>query len=116
MSNFFLEKEINDEDSNENSEEHIENVTCYLLMLDITLKQIEMQSMSSHMGVYNETSKQIMMLLTSMLSRPWQGKHSCENHTEVTECKSCECSAIWHQIAYQVKKKFLIIVMPIDLL
>ncbi|CAD5115352.1 DgyrCDS4332 [Dimorphilus gyrociliatus] len=96
------EKDDIEQEAHENLDEPVENVTCYLLMLDITLKQIEMQSMSAHMGVYNETSKQLMLLLTSMISTPWQGKHTCDSDTEIIECKSCENGAIWHQIAYQL--------------
>ena len=42
-----------------------------------------------------------MHLITQMLMVPWDGKHTCQEDEEVTDCSFCEVAALWHQLAMQ---------------
>ncbi|KAK7103573.1 protein unc-79 homolog isoform X3 [Littorina saxatilis] len=75
---------------------------CFIIMLDILLKQMELQESPRHLGIYNETSRQVMALLTHMIRKPWDGQHSCENETKKVNCMFCQNIALWHQLASQL--------------
>ncbi|XP_052767692.1 protein unc-79 homolog [Mya arenaria] len=79
---------------------------CYIMMLDLVLKQLELQDSPRHLGIYNDTSKELMSLLTSMLSCPWDGTHSCETDQETVNCPFCQNIALWHNLASQVMQQF----------
>merc|ERR550532_1747342 len=68
------------------------------MMLDITLKQVELQDTTSNLGVYNDTCRDILLLLTKMLAVRWEGEHSCVNDEDITDCVQCERSAVWNQL------------------
>ncbi|XP_052267084.1 protein unc-79 homolog [Dreissena polymorpha] len=79
---------------------------CFIMMLDLVLKQLELQDSPRHLGIYNETSKELMSLLTNMLSVPWDGIHSCDEEQETVNCQFCVNITLWHQLACQVMKQF----------
>ena len=64
--------------------------------------QIELQEATAHLGVYNETCRDLLGLLTAMLSQPWGGEHTCDQEADITSCSQCEVSALWHQLASKV--------------
>ena len=64
--------------------------------------QLELQDSPRHLGIYNETSKELMSLLTAMLSRAWDGTHTCIEELETVNCQFCQNIALWHQLASQV--------------
>ena len=64
--------------------------------------QLELQESPRHLGIYNETSKELMSLLTTMLSRPWDGTHTCDTDQEMVNCPFCQNTTLWHSLASQV--------------
>ena len=63
---------------------------------------MELQDTTAHLGVYNDTCREIMTLLTKMLTVHWEGEHNCANDEDVTECTYCEVFALWHQLTAKV--------------
>ena len=55
------------------------NLVCYILMIDILLKQLDLQEMSSHRGLDGKEAQQAIELLNFMISTPWLGKHTCSD-------------------------------------
>lgn len=61
--------------------------------------QVELQEMRPHQGLINPLNKEIMSLLTDMLSAEWEGTHTCDTDEDIVECRFCELSSLWHQLA-----------------
>ncbi|XP_025104233.1 protein unc-79 homolog isoform X4 [Pomacea canaliculata] len=75
---------------------------CFIIMLDILLKQMELQETPRHLGIYNETTRLVMSLLREMMCKKWDGQHSCDNETKRINCMYCQNIALWHQLASQL--------------
>ncbi|XP_060067575.1 protein unc-79 homolog isoform X2 [Ylistrum balloti] len=75
---------------------------CFCMMLDMCLKQLELQEFPKYLGIYNETSRQIMSLLTSMLNVTWDGSHTCSQEQQASSCTFCQNVALWHQLTSKV--------------
>ena len=105
------------------------NLNCFILMLDILIKQMELQEVTNQKGLEKKdsTSEIILNLLINMLHTSWAGKHTCEykdfilnlnssflnnlangNGTQVdnTQCAFCELCSIWFQLALQLLEFF----------
>lgn len=68
--------------------------------------QLELQESPRHLGIYNETSKELMSMLTMMLSKHWDGTHSCVEDKETVNCQFCQNISLWHQMASAVMQMF----------
>ncbi|KAF7267135.1 hypothetical protein GWI33_019628 [Rhynchophorus ferrugineus] len=75
------------------------NLCCCILMLDILLKQMELQEIDKHTGLNSSLCKNVCSLLKSMITASWSSSHTCSSKTE---CTYCECSIMWHQLAYEL--------------
>ncbi|XP_055879587.1 protein unc-79 homolog isoform X2 [Biomphalaria glabrata] len=75
---------------------------CFIMMLDLCLKQMELQEAPQHLGIYNETSREVMALLTCMLCKKWDGQHTCDTETKRVNCTYCQNIALWHQLSAQL--------------
>ncbi|GFO35399.1 unc-79-like protein, partial [Plakobranchus ocellatus] len=75
---------------------------CFIMMLDLCLKQMGLQESPQHLGIYNEMSREVMSLLSGMLRKPWDGKHTCSTDTQRVNCVFCQNIALWHQLAAQL--------------
>ena len=59
------------------------NLCCYILMLDILIKQQELQEIAAHKGLEAKEAKPVFELLTKILNAEWIGKHTCtESHPD----------------------------------
>lgn len=85
------------------------NLFCCILMLDILLKQMELQDIDKHTGINSSLSRDVCCLLKSMLTAAWIGNHSCSSKSE---CEYCESSIMWHQLSLHLVK-FLSPICPI---
>ncbi|XP_044257463.1 protein unc-79 homolog isoform X1 [Tribolium madens] len=83
----------------ESDAEH--NLFCCILMLDILLKQMELQDIDKHTGLNSSLSKDVCWLLKCMITAAWIGNHSCSSKSE---CSYCESSIMWHQLSLQLIK------------
>lgn len=77
------------------------NLSCCILMLDILLKQMELQDIDKHTGLNSSLCRDVCWLLKSMLSTAWTGNHKCPNKSD---CGYCESSIMWHQLSLQLIK------------
>ncbi|BFZ12415.1 hypothetical protein BsWGS_15454 [Bradybaena similaris] len=75
---------------------------CFIMMLDLCLKQMDLQESPKHLGIYNETSREVMSLLTGMLQKTWDGQHTCDTETKRVNCVFCQNISLWHQLAAQL--------------
>lgn len=75
------------------------NLTCCILMLDILLKQLELQDVEQHMGIHTHVCENVCRLLKCMVTaaRVGIGSHVCA--LKVSECAYCEASVMWHQLS-----------------
>lgn len=55
------------------------NLTCCILMLDILLKQLELQDIEQHMGIHTNVCENVCRLLKCMVTaaRVGLGSHMC---------------------------------------
>lgn len=83
----------------ESDAEH--NLFCCILMLDILLKQMELQDIDKHTGLNSQLCKDVCQLLKCMLSSKLMGNHNCGSKSE---CGYCESSIMWHQLSLQLIK------------
>lgn len=100
-----------------NTNEDIMNLTCYILMLDILIKQMELQDVNAHKGLENSDALPVLRLLLNILKSPWYGVHTCNNvddyshinekeEAHSTYCSYCETIAIWYQLALIMMEYF----------
>ncbi|XP_062699699.1 protein unc-79 homolog isoform X2 [Aedes albopictus] len=73
------------------------NLTCCILMLDILLKQMELQDIEQHSGIYTTVCDGVCRLLKCMVTaaKVGLGNHICSSK----ECGYCEASVMWHQLS-----------------
>jgi protein unc-79 len=100
------------------------NITCCIMMLDMILKQIEIQNLTYHLGIYNPISKELLFLLSKHLILPWAKKHKCkqqfgflsaesvsassQSHGGSNNCQFCEEYVLWFSFA----KDILLFIAP----
>ncbi len=60
---------------------------------------MELQEVEAHQGLSNPLNKEILSLLTDMCNAKWEGTHTCESDEDIVECRFCELSALWYQLA-----------------
>lgn len=70
-------------------------------MLDILLKQMELQDIDKHTGLNSQLCSDVCWLLKCMLSSKLIGNHNCSFKSE---CGYCESSVMWHQLSLQLIK------------
>lgn len=80
------------------------NLSCCILMLDILLKQMELQNIDKHTGIESNLCKDVCRLLKCMVTAPWISNHICNLKNE---CSYCEFSIMWHQLSFQLVKYLL---------
>lgn len=84
---------------NEPATEH--NLSCCILMLDILLKQMELQDVDKHTGIGSNLCRDVCRLLKCMVTASWISGHIC---SAKSECSHCEMSIMWHQLSLQLIK------------
>lgn len=78
-------------------------------MIDILLKQMELQDIEQHQGINTSVCENVCRLLKCMVTAtagiktlgPGLGSHVC---SEKMECLICEAYIMWHQLASQIVK------------
>ncbi|XP_075145711.1 UNC-79 domain-containing protein isoform X9 [Haematobia irritans] len=75
------------------------NLTCCILMLDILLKQMELQDIEQHLGIHTSVCENVSRLLKCMVTAARVGLSSHVCSLKVAECAYCEASIMWHQLS-----------------
>ncbi|KAG9510802.1 Protein unc-79-like protein [Fragariocoptes setiger] len=57
-----------------------DNLVCYILMIDILLKQLDLQEITPHNGLDGTEVQQAIKLLNTIISTPWLGHHTCSEN------------------------------------
>lgn len=74
-------------------------------MLDILLKQMELQDVEQHQGISTSVCENVCRLLKCMVTATagiktkGPGSHAC---SEKSDCLICEASVMWHQLATKI--------------
>uniref|UniRef100_T1JB25 Protein unc-79 homolog n=1 Tax=Strigamia maritima TaxID=126957 RepID=T1JB25_STRMM len=77
------------------------NLSCFLLMLDILLKQIELQEVDMHQGMDHIVSRESLSLIKEMICSPWAGTHTCKDDTP-HDCTFCELVTTFYQLSLEI--------------
>ncbi|XP_041775558.1 protein unc-79 homolog isoform X1 [Anopheles merus] len=87
------------------------NLTCCVLMLDILLRQMELQEIEMHSGIYTTVADNVCRLLKCMVTAAnvGMGNHSCR----LMDCAYCETSVMWHQLSTKLVQ-YLAPVNPVN--
>ncbi|XP_055852716.1 protein unc-79 homolog isoform X5 [Episyrphus balteatus] len=75
------------------------NLTCCILMLDILLKQMELQDVEQHTGIHTTVCENTSKLLKCMVTAARVGLSSHICSLKAAECAYCEASIMWHQLS-----------------
>ncbi|KAM8704272.1 hypothetical protein ACLKA7_008814 [Drosophila subpalustris] len=75
------------------------NLTCCILMLDILLKQMELQDVEQHLGIHTSVCENVSRLIKCMVTAARVGLSSHVCALKVAECAYCEASTMWHQLS-----------------
>ncbi|XP_054711004.1 protein unc-79 homolog [Uloborus diversus] len=82
------------------------DLPCYILMLDILIKQLELQEIPLHKGFDGSDAQSVLLLLKALTDAPWEGSHSCQEVGEGSQCLFCEVCAIFFQLALMLVEYF----------
>lgn len=96
------DEEAPDSKNAEFSTDSEHNLTCCIFMLDILLKQMELQDIEQHMGIHTQVCENVSRLLKCMVTaaQVGLGSHVCAMKVkQVSECNYCEASVMWHQLS-----------------
>ncbi|KAG8194067.1 hypothetical protein JTE90_003015 [Oedothorax gibbosus] len=91
-------------DEGEPGEDEVD-LHCYILMLDVLIKQLELHDISMHKGLDQGDAQAVLKLIRSVLEAPWEGTHTC-SHDEAQKCEFCEVCALFFQLALQLVEYF----------
>ncbi|XP_043258139.1 protein unc-79 homolog [Colletes gigas] len=78
------------------------NLSCCILMLDILLKQMELQNIDKHTGINTWVCRDACHLMKSIVASNWNSCHVCSADSYDAECTYCESRVIWHQLCLQL--------------
>ncbi|XP_076225876.1 UNC-79 domain-containing protein isoform X2 [Nomia melanderi] len=78
------------------------NLSCCILMLDILLKQMELQNVDKHTGINTWVCRDACHLMKSIVASNWNSCHVCSSDSDGAECTYCESRVIWHQLCLQL--------------
>lgn len=98
------------------------NINCCIMMLDMIIKQFELQKHTQNLGMYNPLSKDLLSLLSKHLVIPWAKKHRCKQQfgflsaesisisagSNQSYCQFCEEYVLWFSFA----KEILVYISP----
>ncbi|CAN8008929.1 unnamed protein product [Ixodes pacificus] len=87
-------------------------LSCHILMVDILIKQLELQEVTPHRGLNTSEAREILSLLHAMLRYP-RAEHQCCQAGSAggaggvpAACLFCEMSAIWYQLVLSLIEFF----------
>ncbi|XP_070377842.1 protein unc-79 homolog isoform X1 [Dermacentor albipictus] len=88
-------------------------LSCHILMVDILIKQLELQEITAHRGLATNEAREILTLLHAMLRFPREQHQCCQAGCAggaagavPVACLSCEMTAIWYQLVLALVEFF----------
>ncbi|XP_068237998.1 protein unc-79 homolog isoform X5 [Palaemon carinicauda] len=70
-------------------------LTCFVLMLDVLFKQMEVQEVMKHQGLEGKESVPVLTLIRDMLGSSCLTPHKCDGEQE---CTTCELTTAFYQL------------------
>ncbi|XP_066975472.1 protein unc-79 homolog isoform X11 [Macrobrachium rosenbergii] len=74
-------------------------LTCFVLMLDVLFKQMEVQEVEKHQGLEGKESVPVMTLIRDMVGASCLSPHKCDGEQE---CTTCELTTVFYQLEMDV--------------
>ncbi|KAL1415960.1 hypothetical protein MTO96_028551 [Rhipicephalus appendiculatus] len=88
-------------------------LSCHILMVDILIKQLELQEITAHRGLATNEAREILSLLHAMLRFPREQHQCCQAGCAggaagavPVACLFCEMTAIWYQLVLALVEFF----------
>ncbi|XP_034274265.1 protein unc-79 homolog isoform X1 [Pantherophis guttatus] len=81
------------------------NLSCFILMFDLILKQMELQDDGITLGLENSISKDIISIINNVFQAPWGGSHICQKDEKAVECNLCQSSILCYQMACELLER-----------
>ncbi|KAL7992646.1 hypothetical protein Chor_016902 [Crotalus horridus] len=81
------------------------NLSCFILMFDLILKQMELQDDGITLGLENSISKDIISIINNVFQAPWGGSHICQKDEKAVECSLCQSSILCYQLACELLER-----------
>uniref|UniRef100_H3BIL2 Unc-79 homolog, NALCN channel complex subunit n=1 Tax=Latimeria chalumnae TaxID=7897 RepID=H3BIL2_LATCH len=78
------------------------NLNCFILMLDLILKQMDLQDDGITLGLDNSLSKDIISIINNVFQAPWGGSHTCQKDEKAVDCNLCQSSILCYQLACEL--------------
>ncbi|MGH0171782.1 UNVERIFIED_CONTAM: hypothetical protein FKN15_061770 [Acipenser sinensis] len=86
-------------------EEDDMNLSCFILMFNLILKQMELQDDGVTLGLDNSLSKDIISIINNVFQAPWGGSHTCQKDEKAVECNLCQSSILCYQLACELLER-----------
>uniref|UniRef100_A0A914UX21 Protein unc-79 homolog n=1 Tax=Plectus sambesii TaxID=2011161 RepID=A0A914UX21_9BILA len=97
------------------------NAAFYATIMDIILRQIELNDIPAYSGIGSERSQKLLCALSDILRAPWKGSHTCDqpDMDEFVDCNYCQETAIFYEMMMELMERLcpkddVIISMPKD--
>ncbi|XP_078262926.1 protein unc-79 homolog isoform X3 [Rhinoraja longicauda] len=78
------------------------NLSCFILMFDLILKQMELQDDDLVLGLDHGTSKDIISIINNVFQAPWGESHTCQKDEKAVQCNLCQSSILCYQLACEL--------------
>ncbi|KAI7804451.1 protein unc-79 homolog [Triplophysa rosa] len=81
------------------------NLSCFILMFDLILKQMELQDDGVLLGLEGSVGRDTVSIINSVLQAPWGGSHTCQKDEKPMECNLCQSSILCYQLACELMER-----------
>uniref|UniRef100_A0A4W5RRT1 Unc-79 homolog, NALCN channel complex subunit n=1 Tax=Hucho hucho TaxID=62062 RepID=A0A4W5RRT1_9TELE len=81
------------------------NLSCFILMFDLILKQMELQDDGVMLVLESSLGKDIVGIINNVFQAPWGGSHTCQKDEKATECSLCQSSILCYQLGCELLER-----------
>ncbi|XP_021429976.1 protein unc-79 homolog isoform X1 [Oncorhynchus mykiss] len=81
------------------------NLSCFILMFDLILKQMELQDDGVIMVLESSLGKDIVGIINNVFQAPWGGSHTCQKDEKALECSLCQSSILCYQLGCELLER-----------
>uniref|UniRef100_A0A8C7CL23 Unc-79 homolog, NALCN channel complex subunit n=1 Tax=Oncorhynchus kisutch TaxID=8019 RepID=A0A8C7CL23_ONCKI len=81
------------------------NLSCFILMFDLILKQMELQDDGVILVLESSLGKDIVGIINNVFQAPWGGSHTCQKDEKALECSLCQSSILCYQLGCELLER-----------
>ncbi|CAB1330949.1 unnamed protein product, partial [Coregonus sp. 'balchen'] len=81
------------------------NLSCFILMFDLILKQMELQDDGVMLVLESSLGKDIVGIINNVFQAPWGGSHTCQKDEKAMECSLCQSSILCYQLGCELLER-----------